>query len=190
MRLLPTSLPEVLVVQPDVHRDARGFFLESFNVRGYEAIGIKGPFVQDNHSASIAPTLRGLHLQLAEPQAKLVRVVAGEVFDVAVDVRLGSPTFGRWFGVRLSAENFLQCYVPEGFAHGFCVLSERAQVEYKVTSFYNPAGELGIAWNDSELGIEWPVERPLLSTRDAGLPRLADVMDRLPRYEELTRSGR
>jgi dTDP-4-dehydrorhamnose 3,5-epimerase len=190
MRLLPSSLPEVLVIEPDVHRDSRGFLLESFHAERYEAVGIKGPFVQDNHSASVASTLRGLHLQLNAPQAKLVRVVFGEVFDVAVDVRRGSPTFGRWLGARLSGENFLQYYVPEGFAHGFCVLSERAHVEYKVTSFYNPAGELGIAWNDPDLGIEWPVDRPLLSARDAGLPRLCEVLDLLPRYEELRRSGR
>jgi dTDP-4-dehydrorhamnose 3,5-epimerase len=189
MRLLPCSLPEVLIIEPDVYRDARGFLVESFHARRYEALGIRGTFVQDNHSASVAPTLRGLHLQLQEPQAKLVRVVSGEVYDVAVDVRRGSPTFGQWVGVRLSAENFLQCFVPAGFAHGFCVLTERAQVEYKCTSFYNPAGEIGIAWNDPELKIDWPLGQPLLSARDAALPHLRQVMDRLPRYEELTRSG-
>jgi dTDP-4-dehydrorhamnose 3,5-epimerase len=189
MRVTPTELPEVLLVEPDVHRDARGFFLESFHSRKYEAFGIPGPFVQDNHSASAAGTLRGLHLQVKQPQGKLVRVVAGEVLDVAADVRRGSPTFGRWVAVRLSAENFLQCFVPAGFAHGFCVLSETAHLEYKCTSFYDPADEIGIAWNDPELRIAWPIERPLLSAKDAALPTLAEVGERLPRYEA-TSGGR
>jgi dTDP-4-dehydrorhamnose 3,5-epimerase len=182
MQVRPTELPDVLIVEPDVYRDARGFFLESFNARKYEAHGIPASFVQDNHSSSVARTLRGLHMQISEPQGKLVRVVAGEVFDVAVDVRHGSPTFRRWVAVRLSADNFLQCYIPPGFAHGFCVLSERAQVEYKCTSFYSAAGEIGIAWNDPDVGVDWPVTQPLLSDRDASLPKLAEVMDRLPRY--------
>lgn len=183
MRVLPTALPDVLLVEPDVYRDARGFLFEAFHAHKYEALGIPGPFVQDNQSVSVAGTLRGLHLQVGEPQGKLVRAIAGEVLDVAVDVRRGSPAFGRWVAVRLSAENFLQCYVPPGFAHGFYVLSESAQVEYKCTNFYDPASEVGIAWNDRELGIDWPVKQPLLSPRDAALPPLADVMDRLPRYE-------
>jgi dTDP-4-dehydrorhamnose 3,5-epimerase len=186
MQARSTALPGVVVIEPDVHRDPRGFFLESFHAGKYEAIGIAGPFVQDNHSLSVAGTLRGLHLQLDAPQAKLVRVLTGEIFDVAVDVRRGSPTFARWVGVRLSSENFLQCYVPAGFAHGFCVLSERAEIEYKCTSFYNPAGEIGIAWNDPELGIDWPVEQPLLSARDAAQPSLANVLAHLPRYEAIT----
>lgn len=186
MRATPTAIPDVLLIEPDVHRDARGFFLESFHARKYETLGIRGPFVQDNHSASAAGTLRGLHLQIIEPQAKLVRAVAGEILDVAVDLRRGSPTFGRWVAVRLSAENFLQSYVPAGFGHGFCVISEHAQVEYKCTSFYNPKGEIGIAWNDPELRIAWPIDRPRLSPRDAALPTLAAVMDALPRYDEIS----
>ena len=189
MRVTPTALPDVLLIEPDVHRDARGFFLESFHAGKYETLGIRGPFVQDNHSASVRGTLRGLHMQIAEPQAKLVRAVAGEILDVAVDLRRGSPHFRRWVAVRLSAENFLHCFVPAGFAHGFCVLSDHAQVEYKCTSFYNPAGEIGIAWNDRELAIEWPIAEPRLSPGDAALPPLAAVLNHLPPYEEI-RSAR
>ena len=189
MRVTPGVIPEVLVIEPDVYRDPRGFLFESFHARRYESSGIRGPFVQDNHSLSAGGTLRGLHLQLGDPQAKLVRVLSGEICDVAADVRVGSPTFGQWVAVRLSAENFLQMYVPAGFAHGFCVLSETAQVEYKCTAFYNPAGEIGIAWNDPELAIDWPVKSPLLSERDAALPAVAQIRDRLPRFEVIT-SGR
>ena len=181
MRVVPAALPEVLIVEPDVHRDDRGFFLESYHSAKFKAHGIAGPFVQDNHSKSCARTLRGLHLQLDEPQAKLVRAIEGEVLDVAADVRRGSPTFGRWVSVRLSSDNFRQCYIPAGFAHGFYVLSERAQVEYKCTSAYNPRGEIGIVWDDPQMAIEWPDREPILSSRDAALPRLADVIDRLPR---------
>jgi dTDP-4-dehydrorhamnose 3,5-epimerase len=138
--------------------------------------------VQDNHSRSAAGTLRGLHLQVRHPQGKLVRVVEGEIFDVAVDVRRGSPTFGRWVGVTLSAESFRQIYIPAGFAHGFAVLSQAAQVEYKATDFYDPSGELGIVWNDPALAIGWPSATPVLSARDARHPRLADVIDQLPAY--------
>jgi dTDP-4-dehydrorhamnose 3,5-epimerase len=182
MQVVPSAIPEVLIVEPDVHRDHRGFFLESYHVAKFQTLGIPGPFVQDNHSKSRARTLRGLHLQLDEPQAKLVRVVAGEVLDVAADVRRGSPTFGRWIGVRLSSENFRQCYIPTGFAHGFYVLSDGAEVEYKCSSPYNPAGEIGIVWNDPQIAIEWPDREPILSSRDAALPRLADIFDRLPRF--------
>lgn len=189
MQVTPTEIRDVLVVEPDVHRDPRGFFLESFHARKYDGFGIRGPFVQDNHSASAQRTIRGLHLQISEPQDKLVRAVAGEILDVAVDLRRGSPSFGRWVAVRLSAENFRQCFVPAGFAHGFCVLSPEAQVEYKCTSYYDPAGEIGVAWNDPQLRIEWPVDEPLLSERDASLPFLRAVLDRLPRYEA-TSSGR
>jgi dTDP-4-dehydrorhamnose 3,5-epimerase len=183
MRIIETALPGVVLVEPRVHRDDRGFFLETYHAARYRALGIEGAFVQDNHSLSRARTLRGLHLQIDPPQAKLVRVVEGEVLDVAVDVRRGSPTFGRWVAVRLSAENFLQCYVPAGFAHGFYVLSDRAQVEYKVTAFYNPPGELGIRWNDPRLAVAWPDLEPVLSPRDAALPLLDEVIDRLPAYE-------
>ncbi len=180
MRVMSTALPGVLLIEPDVYRDRRGFFLESFHAEKYRAAGIPGPFVQDNHSLSGARTLRGLHLQSAHPQGKLVRVVAGEVFDVAVDVRRGAPSFGRWVGVRLSSDNFLQCYVPPGFAHGFYVLSETAQFEYKCTTFYDPADEIGIVWNDPAIGIEWSDREPVLSAKDAALPRLEEVMERLP----------
>lgn len=182
MQVVPTAIPEVLIVEPDVHRDQRGFFLESYHSGKFKMLGIDGPFVQDNHSKSRARTLRGLHLQLDEPQAKLVRAISGEVLDVAADVRRGSPTFGRWISVRLSAENFRQSYIPAGFAHGFYVLSDGAEVEYKCTSSYNPAGEIGIVWNDPQIAIEWPDHEPVLSTRDAALPRLADIFDRLPRF--------
>jgi len=170
------------VVEPDVHRDARGFFLETYNEAKYAAGGIEGPFVQDNQSRSTRGTLRGLHLQGGRPQAKLVRVTEGEIFDVAVDVRRGSPTFGRWVGTSLSADNFRQCYVPPGFAHGFCVLSESAQVEYKCTELYDPAQELGIAWDDPEIAIAWPVNAPILSGRDSRHPHLKALVDRLPVY--------
>lgn len=182
MKVVPTILPGVLLVEPDVYRDNRGFFFESFHAAKYEAVGIRGPFVQDNQSSSIARTLRGMHLQLREPQGKLVRVLEGEVLDVAIDVRRGSPAFGRWVANRLSADSFRQCFVPPGFAHGFYVLSDRAQVEYKCTSFYDPASELGIAWNDPEIGIEWPDDRPVLSAKDAALPTLSATLDRLPAY--------
>jgi dTDP-4-dehydrorhamnose 3,5-epimerase len=183
MRAVPTELSGVLIVEPDVYRDARGFFLESYHVDKYRALGIRKPFVQDNHSRSTRGTLRGLHLQVAPHlQAKLVRVVAGEVFDVAVDVRRGSPTFGRWVGVTLSADNYRQIYLPGGFAHGFAVTSEIAEVEYKCTAVYDPAAELGIAWNDPALAIRWPVAEPTLSDRDRRSGPLADVAARLPVY--------
>jgi dTDP-4-dehydrorhamnose 3,5-epimerase len=175
------DLREVLIIEPKVHRDDRGFFLETYHATKYRDAGIDGTFVQDNHSRSVAGAVRGLHLQVRRPQAKLVRVIEGEIFDVAVDVRLGSPTFGRWMGVTLTAENFLQCYVPEGFAHGFCVLSREAQVEYKCTALYDAEGEIGIAWDDPGIAIEWPVDRPLLSLRDQHHPRLSDQLERLPR---------
>jgi len=181
VRIIPTDLSEVLIVEPDVIRDDRGFFLETYHADRYREHGIDGPFVQDNHSRSVARTLRGLHLQLRRPQGKLIRVIEGEVYDVAVDVRRGSPTFGNWVAVTLSAENFKQCYVPPGFAHGFCVLSPVAQVEYKCTDIYDPGGEIGIAWNDPQLAITWPIADPILSARDRRHPVLADVQA-LPSY--------
>ena len=181
MRVVATDIPGVLIVEPDVHADGRGFFLETYHAERYREHGISGPFVQDNHSRSAQGTLRGLHLQLRRTQGKLIRVIEGEIYDVAVDVRRGSPTFGRWVGMSLTAENFKQSYVPPGFAHGFCVVSAVAQVEYKCTDFYDPESEIGIAWNDPALGITWPVTQPLLSTRDAHHPTLAAVTDRLPR---------
>ena len=180
MRFVPTELPDVIVIEPDVYRDPRGYFLETYHADKYKAGGIDGPFVQDNHSRSLAGTIRGLHLQRRRPQGKLIRVLEGEIYDVAVDVRRGSPTFGRWVGVTLSADNFKQCYVPPGFAHGFAVTSAIAQVEYKCTDLYDPASEIGIAWNDPTLGVPWPVAQPFLSDRDRRHPRLAEQLDLLP----------
>ncbi len=182
MRVVPAEIPGVLIIEPDVHADGRGFFLETYHADKYREHGIDGPFVQDNHSRSAIGTLRGLHLQLTRPQGKLVRVIEGEIYDVAVDVRRGSPTFGRFAAVRLSAENFRQCYVPPGFAHGFYVVSPTAQVEYKCTDLYDAASEIGIAWNDPALAIAWPAREPLLSPRDSHHPTLAEVTDRLPTY--------
>jgi dTDP-4-dehydrorhamnose 3,5-epimerase len=180
MRLAPADIPGIVIIDPDVYRDERGFFLETYHAEKYHAAGIPGPFVQDNHSRSLKGTLRGLHLQIKRPQGKLVRVIQGEIFDVAVDVRRGSPTFGKWTGVTLSAENFRQCYLPPGFAHGFVVISEVAEVEYKCTELYDPGSELGIAWNDPAIGIKWPVSDPLLSDRDTRHLTLSAVMQRLP----------
>jgi dTDP-4-dehydrorhamnose 3,5-epimerase len=182
VRVVPTEIPDVIVVEPDVYVDGRGFFLETYHADKYRAHGIDGPFVQDNHSRSGVGTLRGLHLQLKRPQGKLVRVIEGEIYDVAIDVRRGSPTFGRFVAVTLTAENFRQCYVPPGFAHGFCVVSQTAQVEYKCTDLYDPASEIGIAWDDPALAIPWPVKKPALSPRDAHHPTLAELEDQLPQW--------
>jgi dTDP-4-dehydrorhamnose 3,5-epimerase len=182
VRVVPTDLPGVVVIEPDVHRDGRGFFLETYHADRYREHGIAGPFVQDNHSRSTAGTLRGLHLQLKRPQGKLIRVIEGEIYDVAVDVRRGSPSFGRWVGVTLTADDFRQVYVPPGFAHGFCVVSDVAQVEYKCTDLYDPASEIGVAWNDPGLGIVWPVREPLLSARDSRHPVLSDLTSVLPQF--------
>jgi dTDP-4-dehydrorhamnose 3,5-epimerase len=181
VRFLPTELPGVILIEPDVHKDSRGFFLETYHQRKYQDGGIPGDFVQDNHSHSIRGTLRGLHAQRRRPQAKLVRAVEGEMFDVAVDIRRGSPTFGQWVGVTLSGDNFRQLYIPPGFAHGFCVLSDRVHVEYKCTDFYDASDELAIAWNDPAIGIAWPIAEPLVSGKDAQAPRLAEAAD-LPTY--------
>jgi dTDP-4-dehydrorhamnose 3,5-epimerase len=180
MRVTETSLPGVLLIEPVVHRDGRGFFVETYHADRYREHGIAAPFVQDNHSRSIQGTLRGLHLQLQRPQGKLIHVIEGEIFDVAVDVRRGSAAFGRWVSVALSADNFRQVYVPPGFAHGFFVVSPIAQVEYKCTDLYDPASEIGIAWNDPAIAIAWPTREPLLSARDNAHPTLAAVADRLP----------
>jgi dTDP-4-dehydrorhamnose 3,5-epimerase len=177
MELVPTSLPEVILIQLDVHRDPRGFFVETFHEAKYRDAGVVGPFVQDNHSMSSRGVLRGLHAQRRFAQGKLIRCTEGAVFDVAVDVRRGSPRFAQWIGYELSAENFRQLWIPPGFVHGFLVLSERAQIEYKCTELYHPEDEYGIVWDDPAIGIEWPVDEPLLSKRDAALPRLCDVPD-------------
>lgn len=182
MRVTPADIPEVLLIEPVVSRDARGFFLETYHSGRYEQCGIRGTFVQDNHSRSAQNTVRGLHLQLTRPQAKLIRVLSGEIFDVAVDVRRGSPTFGKWVGVTLSAESFRQYYIPAGFAHGFSVLSAGAEIEYKCTDFYDPAGQLGIAWDDPTLAIPWGVSAPILSDRDRANPTLREVEHVLPSY--------
>ena len=182
MKFIRTELPDVIIIEPDIYRDSRGFFLETYHEARYKEGGILGPFVQDNHSRSLRGTLRGLHAQSRRAQGKLVRVIQGEIFDVAVDVRKGSPTFGRWSAARLSAENFLQCWIPPGFLHGFYVLSESAEVEYKCTDLYDPADEFGVVWNDPQIGIDWPVESPILSAKDRSLPRLAEIMDRLPAF--------
>jgi dTDP-4-dehydrorhamnose 3,5-epimerase len=184
MRAVPTALPGVLVVEPVVHRDGRGFFLETYHAQKYRDAGIVLPFVQDNYSRSEARTLRGLHAQLGpRPQGKLVRAVRGEIFDVAVDVRRGSPTFRRWVAVRLSGDNFLQLWVPPGFLHGFCTLSESADVAYKCTEAWQPADEVSVRWDDPELAIEWPLTAPVLSAKDAAAPTLREVADRLPHVE-------
>jgi dTDP-4-dehydrorhamnose 3,5-epimerase len=182
VRFLPTELAGVVVIEPTVHRDERGFFLETYHAVKYREGGIEAVFVQDNHSRSARGTLRGLHAQIEKPQAKLVRVVHGEIFDVAVDIRRGSPTFARWVGARLSAENFRQIFVPEGFAHGFCVTSDAAEVEYKCTALYAPEAEIAIAWNDPAIGIRWPAAEPVLSKRDREAPALAAWTARLPRW--------
>lgn len=183
MQFIPTDLPEVVIVEPDVHRDARGFFVETWHAEKYAAGGLDARFVQDNHSRSARGTLRGLHAQLVHPQGKLVRCSQGALYDVAVDIRRGSPSFGRWVGVELTADNFRQLWVPEGFAHGFCVTSETAELQYKCTDVYDPTGEITIAWNDPGLAIEWPVEAPLVSDKDAAGRPLADFADdELPRY--------
>lgn len=182
MLVVPTEIAGVLLIEPDVHHDGRGFFLETYHAEHYRAIGIVEPFVQDNHSKSVYGTVRGLHLQVQRPQAKLVRVIEGEIFDVAVDVRRGSPTFGKWVGLTLSASNFRQLYIPAGFAHGFSVTSAIAQVEYKCTGLYDPASEVGIAWDDPGLDISWPVERAILSERDKQHGTLNAVNHLLPAY--------
>jgi dTDP-4-dehydrorhamnose 3,5-epimerase len=184
VKFTPTALPGVVIVDPVVHGDERGFFLETWHARKYREGGIEAEFVQDNLSRSVRHTLRGLHAQIRRPQGKLVRVVEGAVFDVAVDIRRGSPHFGRWVGVELSAATQRQLFVPEGFAHGFCVLSDHAQFEYKCTDFYDPDDQIAIRWNDPDIGVEWPVTRPTLSPRDEVAPRLCELADdALPVFE-------
>lgn len=170
MRFLPTSIPDVILIEPQVFSDSRGFFMEVFQARKFAEAGLPVHFVQDNHSGSHRGILRGLHYQIQNPQGKLVRAISGTIFDVAVDLRRSSPTFGRWVGVILSAENHLQLWIPPGFAHGFYVLSDWAEVHYKTTDFYNPRGERTLRWDDPQIGIEWPLvnhQPPLLSEKDA-----------------------
>jgi len=182
VKFLPTEIEGVVIVEPDVHRDARGFFLESYHERKYHEGGISARFVQDNHSRSRHATLRGLHMQLTHAQGKLVRALRGSVWDVCVDVRVGSPTFGRYVAVTLDDDTHRQVYVPPGLAHGFVVTSDEAEIEYKCTDFYAPGDELSILWNDPELAIPWPIREPILSGKDAAALRLVEAMDRLPRY--------
>jgi dTDP-4-dehydrorhamnose 3,5-epimerase len=172
MQFIPAAISDVLIIEPNVFGDARGFFLESWNERAFLEAGIKARFVQDNHSRSARNVVRGLHYQIKQPQGKLVRVTAGEVFDVAVDIRKSSPTFGKWAGTKLSTQNKRIIWIPPGFAHGFLALSESAEVLYKTTDYYSPEHERTILWNDPELGIAWPLQgEPLLSAKDRqGVP--------------------
>lgn len=184
MKRIETMLPGVCVIQPEVFSDARGFFLESYHEAKFADLGITDRFVQDNHSHSIKGVLRGLHYQLRRPQAKLSRVVEGEALDVVVDIRVGSPHFGKWMSVVLSAEEQNQIYVPKGFAHGFLALSASIQFLYKCSEFYDPADEGGVLWNDPDLNITWGITSPLLSEKDRGFKRLTEIPhELLPRYQ-------
>ena len=175
MKVIATALPGVMIIEPKVFGDAWGFFMETWNQARYEEHGLPAVFVQDNLSFSQKGVLRGLHFQNPNAQGKLVYVLQGEVFDVAVDIRVGSPTMGKWVGVTLSSENKCQIYIPEGFAHGFCVTSETALFAYKCTEMYQPLSEYGVSWKDPDLGIKWPIEKPLLSEKDLNYPRLKDI---------------
>lgn len=182
MEIVSTRLDQVKIVKPDVHGDHRGFFMETYQSDRYNQCGIATAFVQDNLSFSVKNTLRGLHYQISRPQAKLVQVVTGEIYDVVVDIRAGSPTFGQWVGVHLSEENKHQLFIPAGLAHGFCVLSNTAHFMYKCSDVYAPEDEGGILWSDRAIGIDWPVSDPIISEKDAQFPALGDVpQDRLPK---------
>jgi dTDP-4-dehydrorhamnose 3,5-epimerase len=181
MDVMPTELPGLLLIEPRTFRDDRGFFLESFQAERYRDNGVADVFVQDNHSRSRQGVLRGMHFQIKRPQAQIVTVIRGRIFDAAVDLRPGSATFGRWFGAELSDEGPRQLYMAPGFAHGFCVLSDFADLHYKVTRFYDHADEGGLIWNDSEVGIRWPIEQPIVSGRDGAYPSLRQLdRERLP----------
>jgi dTDP-4-dehydrorhamnose 3,5-epimerase len=185
MKITQSKLPEVLIIEPEAFGDARGFFLETFSQKRYEQAGIKLPFVQDNVSLSAKNVLRGLHFQHPHPQGKLVQVLSGEVFDVVVDIRIGSPTFGQWAAENLSVSNHKQLYVPPGFAHGFCVISESAIFSYKCTEYYDQTAEGGIIFNDPDLTIAWPVKTPIVSAKDMKCPRLKDIpKNKLPLFKE------
>lgn len=180
MTLIPTDIPDVKLIEPRIFHDPRGFFFESYQEERYQRAGITARFVQDNHSKSTRGVLRGLHAQIRKPQAKLIRVIHGEVFDVAVDIRRASPTFGKWVSFSLTGTNFRQAYIPVGFAHGFCVVSETAEFEYKVTDVYDPESELHLLWNDPDIAIRWPVQDPILSEKDRTGVRLRDIAASLP----------
>ena len=173
MRVIETTLAGVRLLEATVFRDDRGLFLETWRADRFAAAGIPDLFVQDNYSRSSRGTLRGLHWQWRKPQAKLVRVVTGSIFDVVVDVRRASPTFGRWLAFEMSADRFTQLYVPVGFAHGFCATSDVADVEYKCTEVYDPQGEAGLIWNDPGVGVDWPIKAPLVSAKDSAYGRLS-----------------
>lgn len=187
MRFTPTAIPEVVLVEPDVFGDDRGFFLETYQKLKYGAAGLPEEFVQDNHSYSVRSTLRGLHAQLRRPQGKLLRVVLGEILDVAVDIRPESPTFGHWVSAVLSGANHHQLWVPPGFAHGFCVTSDAAHVLYKCTTLYDRDDEIAIAWNDPAIGVVWPTDAPLLSARDQAALPLAEVVHQAAKHGEAQR---
>ena len=178
MKIIETHLPEVRLIQPQVFGDARGWFMESWQEARYQALGIPGPFVQDNQALSVKGVLRGLHAQNPHPQGKLVQVLQGEVFDVAVDIRKGSPRFGQWAGALLSGDNHHQFWIPPGFAHGYCVLSDEALFSYKCTDYYHPEGEFSVRWDDPAIGIQWPLTAPpVLSDKDRNAPLLKDIPD-------------
>ena len=179
-----TDLPGVLLIEPRVFKDSRGFFMETFHQKKYAEAGIDHAFIQDNYSHSTRGTLRGLHYQLEHPQAKLVYVIKGEIYDVAVDIRRGSPGFGKWTGQYLSCKNKRQIFIPEGFAHGFCVISETADVLYKATDLYKPDDEYGVLWSDPTIRIDWPIKVPIVSDKDKQFPGLQDVPEQhLPIYK-------
>src|SRR4029077_7477496 len=183
MERIETSLPGVYELRPVVYRDSRGAFLETYHHAKFSDLGIKNTFLQDNHSISSRGTLRGLHYQLQHPQAKLCRVIEGEALDVAVDIRVGSPHFGKWTGIRLSAKEQNQVYIPAGFAHGFLALTDTVQFLYKCTDFYDPSDELGILWNDPDLNISWGITDAVVSEKDANCPRLSQMpRELLPEY--------
>jgi dTDP-4-dehydrorhamnose 3,5-epimerase len=179
LNIRTTTLPDVLIVEPKVFGDDRGFFMETYRADAFRAAGIDATFVQDNHSRSAKGVLRGLHYQEPNPQGKLVRCTRGALFDVAVDIRRGSASFGKWFGIELSETNKLMLWIPAGFAHGFCALEEGTDLVYKCTAVYDPTADRAILWNDPEIGIEWPIASPLLSAKDAAAPRLSEAT--LPR---------
>ena len=182
MNVQQTNLPGVLIIEPEIFPDHRGFFLESYHASRYQKLGLPNNFVQDNHSLSCRNTIRGLHAQIQKPQAKLIRVVEGEIFDVAVDIRLGSPTFSQWTAVVLSEVNKLQLYIPAGFAHGFAVTSCSAQVEYKCTEYYDSKNQVNILWSDTAIGINWPIDAPILSDKDSCAPVLKEIQDKLTHF--------
>jgi dTDP-4-dehydrorhamnose 3,5-epimerase len=176
---IETELEGLVLIEPEVHGDERGFLVETFRAETWRELGVDAEFVQDNQSRSGRGILRGLHFQTSPGQAKLVRCLRGRIFDAVVDLRRDSPTFGRWEGHDLDDETHRQLYIPVGFAHGFCVLSETTDVTYKLSSYYDPATEAGIAWNDPDIGVEWPLDDPILSERDQAAPRLAEITDEL-----------